>query len=68
MDINIVHRIIKGYGIPTYTRPPVKAVEERPVCTQSELCVGCPYPTHGFICWSKDGDCIRTRMERLQKK
>jgi len=38
------------------------------VCTRSENCEGCPYPGSGFICWGEDGDCMRTRMEKLQNK
>ena len=37
----------------------------RPVCTRSPLCVGCPYPANGFLCWGKDGKCLRSEMRRL---
>ena len=36
-----------------------------PVCTRSPLCVGCPYPANGFLCWGKDGKCLRSEMRRL---
>lgn len=38
---------------------------EKPVCTESLVCKGCPYPAHGFVCWP--GDCIRNRMEKIQR-
>jgi hypothetical protein len=33
-------------------------------------CVGCPYPGVGFICWSTDGSCMKTDINRIhhQKK
>ena len=37
----------------------------RPVCTRSPLCVGCPYPANGFLCWGKDGKCLRSEMRRF---
>ena len=37
----------------------------RPVCTRSPLCVGCPYPANGFLCWGRDGKCLRSEMRRL---
>ncbi len=49
-----------GYGPPL---PP-----ERPVCHISERCEGCPYPAHGFVCWSEDGDCLRQRVLRIYQK
>ena len=32
-----------------------------------EKCKGCPYPGVGFICWSTDGSCMRTDMDRISK-
>lgn len=32
-----------------------------------EKCKGCPYPSVGFICWSTDGSCMRTDMDRISK-
>ena len=26
------------------------------------LCVDCPYPNKGFVCWSRNRECLRTRM------
>jgi hypothetical protein len=31
-------------------------------------CGGCPYPSHGFICYSSEGDCLRTDMQRIRIK
>lgn len=36
-----------------------------PVCSHSLECNGCPYPRHGFLCWSTDGTCLRTRMKKI---
>lgn len=38
------------------------------VCTLFERCKGCPYPGHGFICWGKDGSCLRTIMEKVYER
>ena len=48
-----------------YSRPP--EMTEAPVCTRSEKCEGCPFPATGFICWGTDGDCMRTRFDRLKE-
>ena len=26
------------------------------------LCMDCPYPNKGFVCWSRNQECLRTRM------
>lgn len=31
-------------------------------------CDGCPYPGVGFICWSPDGSCLRTEVERISSR
>ena len=31
-------------------------------------CGNCPYPSHGFICYSSEGDCLRTDMQKLHNK
>ena len=38
-----------------------------PVCSHSQEYNGCPYPRHGFLCWSTDGTCLRTRMNKINK-
>ena len=42
--------------------------EQKPVCRQFSRCEGCPYPAHGFLCWSSGEDCMRTRVEKLNRK
>ena len=39
--------------------------EQKLVCRQFSRCEGCPYPTHGFLCWGSEDDCMRTRMKKL---
>ena len=43
----------------TYTVPPPK---------DPDRCVGCPYPGTGFICWSSDGSCMKTDMEKISRR
>lgn len=43
----------------TYTVPPPK---------DPDRCVGCPYPGTGFICWSPDGSCMKTDMEKISRR
>jgi hypothetical protein len=31
-------------------------------------CGNCPYPSHGFICYSSEEDCLRTDMQKINKK
>ena len=31
-------------------------------------CGNCPYPSHGFICYSSEGDCMKTDMQRIHNK
>ena len=32
-------------------------------------CTGCPYPSHGFICWHTDHDkCLRTEVARIMER
>ena len=37
-------------------------------CTENERCRGCPYPAHGSICWHRDGTCLRTDMEKIERR
>lgn len=30
-----------------------------------ERCLGCPYASHGFVCWHDDENCIRTEMRKI---
>ena len=50
----------------SHTGPP--ALTEKPVCTASPLCYGCPFPGHGFLCQGEDGECMRTRLMKLSEK
>ncbi len=38
---------------------------EKPVCREGEECKGCPYPSHGFVCWDSSNNCIRKEVERM---
>jgi len=31
-------------------------------------CGNCPYPSHGFICYGSEGDCLRTDMQRIHSR
>lgn len=33
-----------------------------------ESCGKCSYPSHGFICYSSEGDCLRTDMDKIYRK
>lgn len=30
-------------------------------------CGDCPYPSHGFICYSAEGDCLKTHLKKFKK-
>ena len=47
-----------------YANPPQQ--DDKPVCSRSEGCIGCPFPSNGFICWGESGDCMRTRFDKLK--
>lgn len=34
----------------------------------TEKCKGCPYPGVGFICWSRDGSCMKTDAEKISSR
>ena len=48
---------------PNYARVP----EPKTMCSLFDRCEGCPYPSHGFICWSGNGQCMREIMKKLDK-
>ena len=50
----------------SHTGPPGFA--EKPVCTETPLCEGCPFPSHGFLCQGGDGECMRTRLMKLSDR
>ena len=31
-------------------------------------CGDCPYAHHGFICYSKEGDCMKTDLQRMAER
>ena len=31
-------------------------------------CSDCPYPSPGFICYGKDGSCMRTEVEEIEER
>lgn len=31
-------------------------------------CGACPYASHGFVCYTREGDCMRTDLRRLKEK
>ena len=41
---------------------------EAPVCRRSKQCKDCTHARHGFICWHRDGTCLKTDMEKIEKK
>lgn len=48
------------------TGPPKKYSVPQP--KDPGRCVGCPYPGVGFICWSTDGSCLKTDLDRMHGK
>ena len=52
-------RLLHTNFAPGYAPEP----EQKPVCRQFSRCEDCPYPSHGFLCWSSEDDCMRTRMK-----
>lgn len=58
-------------GVPFYSpkREPLGYTDNRVTCTErGELCAGCPYPKHGFICWFQDGGCLKTEMRKITER
>ncbi len=31
-------------------------------------CGDCTYPSHGFMCYSSEGDCLRTYMKKINQR
>lgn len=46
---------------------PPRKIHTVPLPHDTEKCKGCPYPGVGFICWSQDGSCMRTDMDRISR-
>ena len=49
----------------TYSPETAREPIPPPVCTRSELCEGCPYPSNGFVCWGLNGECMRSRITKI---
>ena len=47
------------------TEPPKKIIVPPPHDTSR--CEGCPYPRVGFICWSPDGSCMKTDVDKINR-
>lgn len=31
-------------------------------------CGDCPYPSHGFQCYTAEGDCLKTHLQKIQSQ
>lgn len=38
-----------------------------PSLHDTSRCEGCPYPRVGFICWSLDGSCMKTDVDKINR-
>lgn len=47
------------------TGPPIKYA--LPLPDNLDRCTGCLYPRVGFICWSPDGSCMKTEVDKLSR-
>lgn len=56
-----LHHLKKPPYAPAFPRDP----PERVICSRYRRCRGCLYPSHGFLCWGRDGRCLRTVMRRI---
>lgn len=62
-DLDVIARATRRGGYcPEY---PQRAEQEEVVCKESDRCLGCPYPNHGFVCWGSDGSCMRSTIARI---
>ncbi len=52
-----------------YTNKPIKVqpIPERAVGPYAS-CGACPYAAHGKSCSTREGDCMRTDMERINRR
>lgn len=57
-------RLFQVSCTPGYSQEP----PPKPVCSRFARCTGCPYPAHGFLCWTRDGECLRTRVEQIDQR
>ena len=56
--------LLRGPAAPS---PGTMDPEELPPLSPAR-CAGCPYPGHGFLCWGRDGGCLRTRIKTMEEK
>lgn len=61
MSIRFIRKDV--HNAPEHSRVPPPKV----VCSRFERCKGCPYPAHGFRCWSSGDDCLRERMSKINE-
>ncbi len=33
-----------------------------------ESCGNCPYPSHGFQCYTAEGDCLKTHLQKFRNQ
>ena len=59
------NRVLQFYESECLTTVPHDPPE--PLRGPLEHCTGCPYPSHGFICWGGD-KCIRTEVARIMER
>ena len=45
--------------------PPEKP--EPAVCSMFPQCQDCTYAAHGFVCWDGDGNCLKTRIGKIEE-
>ena len=38
------------------------AIKRKGIMNHWTLCMDCPYPSRGIVCWNENGDCLRTRV------
>ncbi len=40
--------------------------KDMPTRTATADCRGCPYPSTGFLCGGSDGECMKTRVQKIK--
>ncbi|MFI3326656.1 MAG: hypothetical protein R3Y35_10875 [Clostridia bacterium] len=45
-----------------------KKIVEEEISKPFESCGKCNYASHGFLCFKEEGDCLKTALEKSQKK
>ncbi|MFI3327357.1 MAG: hypothetical protein R3Y35_14485 [Clostridia bacterium] len=52
----------------THNIPIQMPATEEEISKPFESCGSCKYASHGFFCYAKEGDCLKTALEKSQKK